>query len=270
MGITTADVAAPAACVISRLRVAMGTFVALEAEAGSRHVAERAVASAWDAITTVERVMHPDRPGSDLNLLARCSVGAAVPIHPWTWDVLRLCHDLHAATGGAFDPCLDEQPGRFCDVVLIRPSLVRLRSKVRVDLGGIAKGFAVDRGLEAMKRAGCVAGLVNAGGDLAVFGARARTVYCGRPPQTAVIALKDAALASSDTDSVDHPAEHRGYYHGSTRAGRVSGQAVVTAPLAAWADALTKCVLLMQGAPLQALLARVGARLLSAGAPSAS
>jgi thiamine biosynthesis lipoprotein ApbE len=39
-----------------------------------------------------------------------------------------------------------------------------------VDLGGIAKGFAVDRAVKALKCAGLASGVVNAGGDLRVFG----------------------------------------------------------------------------------------------------
>jgi len=43
---------------------------------------------------------------------------------------------------------------------------------VHIDLGGIAKGYAVDRALMALRTAGCRGALVNAGGDLAVFGNR--------------------------------------------------------------------------------------------------
>jgi FAD:protein FMN transferase len=43
---------------------------------------------------------------------------------------------------------------------------IRFRRRVIVDLGGIAKGFAVDRAIEALKDHGVAAGIVNAGGDL--------------------------------------------------------------------------------------------------------
>jgi FAD:protein FMN transferase len=240
----------------------MGTFVALEAHAHSEQVAERALAQAWEAVTGVERVMHPDRHGSDLALLASCPGEAAIRVHPWTWEVLSLCRDLHAATGGAFDPCLEEQPGRLGDVVLTPPCLVQPLSRVRIDLGGIAKGFAVDRALQAMREAGCSAGLVNAGGDLAVFGALTRTVHCGVAARGATFELSNGAIASTDTAAADRPPQHRGYYHGSARRARVCGQAVVMAPHAVWADALTKCALLLSSSELEALLARAGARVL--------
>jgi FAD:protein FMN transferase len=71
----------------------------------------------------------------------------------------------------------------------------------RIDLGGIAKGFAVDRAVEAMRRFDISGGLVNAGGDLAVFGAEAQSVHIRDPrdPRRLIcsVALADEALAST-------------------------------------------------------------------------
>jgi thiamine biosynthesis lipoprotein len=72
---------------------------------------------------------------------------------------------------------------------------------VKIDLGGIAKGFAVDRGVEALRRYGIAEGLVNAGGDLCAFGPRIREIDIRDPrqPDRAMcrVALRNAALASS-------------------------------------------------------------------------
>jgi FAD:protein FMN transferase len=48
---------------------------------------------------------------------------------------------------------------------------IRCHRSVRLDLGGIAKGFAVDRAVESLMAAGASAGSVNAGGDFRIFGA---------------------------------------------------------------------------------------------------
>jgi thiamine biosynthesis lipoprotein len=240
----------------------MGSFVALEAEAPLPGIAEEAIAAAWSAILTVERVMHPWRAGSDLALLGACAPRAVVQIHPWTWDVLRWCRELHATTGGAFDPAPTPDSSGLVDLELLGSSRVRTHRPTRLDLGGIAKGYAVDRAREALRKAGCSAGLVNAGGDLAVFGERSRTVWLGSVAARAHFELKNAAVAASDTGGVDHPPEHRGYYHGSERDSEVSGAVTVTAPRAVWADALTKCVLLLPAAPLAQLLRRFQARVL--------
>jgi FAD:protein FMN transferase len=256
--------------VVSRLRVAMGTFVALEAQAPARDGAEQALSQAWESIIRIEQLMHPDREGSDLARLAEAAVGTVVPVHPWTWAVLEVCRELYDATGGVFDPCVSGA-GHFGEVELIAPSSVRLHRAVRLDLGGIAKGYAVDQALQALRRVGCIGGLINAGGDLATFGARSHAVYCGPRCGQVIFELKDGALASSDCSAAARPREHRGYYDGNDRARCVAGQVTITAPLAVWADALTKCALLLEPAQCEALLARAGARvILRTGTANAS
>src|SRR5271163_3162390 len=91
---------------VSRLRIAMGTFVAIETQACDPGVAERGVGAAFEAIATVERLMHPVRAGSDLAALASCQPGTPLTLHRWTWDVLELCQRLHRLSLGGFDPCL--------------------------------------------------------------------------------------------------------------------------------------------------------------------
>jgi thiamine biosynthesis lipoprotein ApbE len=72
---------------------------------------------------------------------------------------------------------------------------------VKIDLGGIAKGFAVDRAVEALRHHGVAEGLVNAGGDLRVFGPCNHVVDIRDPRQPdrpmCCVALCNAALASS-------------------------------------------------------------------------
>jgi hypothetical protein len=78
---------------------------------------------------------------------------------------------------------------------------VRFRRPVTIDLGGIAKGFAVDRAVEALQKAGAISGIVNAGGDLRVFGEHAQEVQIRHPlypGRTAgMVRLRDRALATS-------------------------------------------------------------------------
>jgi thiamine biosynthesis lipoprotein len=229
---------------LTRLRIALGTFVAVEAEACDAAAAARGIDSAFEAVSTVERLMHPTRPGGDLAALRSCAPRSALKIHDWTWDLLQLCQRLQQSSGGAFDPCLATAAGRITDLELLSDSRVVPRVAMHVDLGGIAKGYAVDRAIDALRARGCHGGLVNAGGDMAVFGAREHPILC-RGPQgdDVLINLHDAALATSDTRNSAPPSEHRGYYHGARRDARVSGHVTVIAATAAVADALTKCVL---------------------------
>jgi thiamine biosynthesis lipoprotein len=157
---------------------------------------------------------------------------------------------------------LPEFAGSFADLEFMPPRSVIPHAPLRIDLGGIAKGYAVDRALMALRAAGCHSGLVNAGGDLAVFGDRSRPIVVrGQGDDGTVIDLKNAALATSEVGNAAQPAEHRGYYDGVNRREIKSGRVTVSAPSAAVADALTKCLLADQGKTNTALLESFNARL---------
>jgi FAD:protein FMN transferase len=241
----------------SRLRIGMGTFVAIDAEAQSEEIALAGIEAAYAAVAQVEKLMHPAREGSDLLAIRRAACGCPVAIHAWTREVLVLSQRLNRLSSGVFDPCVPESAGRLADLEFSEPRVVIAHSPLRLDLGGIAKGFAVDRAIEALRGAGCTGGLVNAGGDLAVFGGRSRPVVIER--SAAIVQLDNAALATSNVRSAAHPGEHRGYYQGHDLRPITSGIVSVTAANAAVADALTKC-LLARGTAGDALLAAFDAR----------
>jgi thiamine biosynthesis lipoprotein len=251
---------APNSIVTSRLRLGLGTFVAISAESASVSVGEAAVSAAFDAVALVERLMHPTRAGSDLASLRDDASGVPRTVHAWTWEVLDLCKRLHRLSGGIFDPCLPSSGGRLSDLELTSKHGVIQHASLRLDLGGVAKGYAVDRALGALRAAGCAGGLVNAGGDLAVFGDRRHEVFFrDRRGSATLVVLQNAALAASDVDPDSRPLEHQGYYHGADGSIIVSGRALVMAPSAAVADGLTKCIL-VGGASNASLLEKFGAR----------
>ncbi len=73
-------------------------------------------------------------------------------------------------------------------------------TKMKLDLSGLAKGYAVDLAVEELKSAGVKAGLVNAGGDIKVFGGKVWKVGIKDPRGTGVIkvlSLKNKAVATS-------------------------------------------------------------------------
>jgi thiamine biosynthesis lipoprotein len=237
-------------------------LVAIEVALEDEATALTAIASAFRSIDRVAALMHPSAAGSDLERVSAAAPGALTPIDAWTYSVLSLAQDLHVITGGLFDPCTPEQPGRLHDLDLSVPGHVARRAPVAIDLGGIAKGFAVDQAVEALKAQGCTVGLVNAGGDLRVFGEKSRLLVI-RPPSGAAlqIELTNAALAVSGPRSAGSPAEHRGYYLGSTGESVTVKTVAITAPEAIVADALTKCAMLCTDATTMLALRKYGARL---------
>ena len=250
---------------VVRLRPAMGTWVAVEAAAATEAGAVAAVESAFAAIAVAERLFHPHRQGSDLQRINSAPVQTRVPIEASTWRLLQLSQRIYGLTGGTFDPCLPAKRGRLCDLRLSpandRSAWALSLAPLALDLGGIAKGYAIDCAIDALRAGGSSSGLVNAGGDLRVYGRCAGVLLRHADGRCTPVALTDEALAVSHLDAQRRPAEHQGYYCriGSPRA--PARFAAVVAVKAALADALTKCVLLAPGRCTACTLRVLGARL---------
>ncbi len=242
----------------------MGTWLAMEATASTGPAAAAGIEAAYRVVADLEQRLHPHREGSGLQRINSAAPHTRVSIDAATWRLLRLAQKLHSLSHGVFDPCLPSHPGRLCDLTLSdRPgeshwALCRL--PLVLDLGGIAKGYAIDRAIEALRRAGCESGLVNAGGDLRVYGPSASVLLRHADGACTPVTLRNEALAVSDLDAGRRPAEHQGYYR---RAGTASGlrrYAAVVAARAVIADALTKCVLLSEERCCADMLRALGAR----------
>lgn len=269
---------------VKRLRVSLGTLVAIEAgaadaeaaeaSAASTALAESAISRAFEAIERVNRLMHPTAEGSDLSRINNAHLHVPTRVHVSVGQLLNLARRINSLTDGVFDPCTPAQPGRLGDIhVSADETEVVCHAPVALDFGGFAKGYAVDCAIEALMASGCTAGLVNAGGDLRLFGLRSEPVFVrGTGGELIKIDLTDAALAVSDATAQQRPPEHQGYYvrdrddasgmgrHSRNSQGEVSladasietkpsteyatTYAAVIASTATVADALAKCVLL--------------------------
>ena len=249
-----------------RMRIEMGTWVVIEAHGAAAESVQRGIEAAFAAVADVVRCMHPEHPDSDVARISAAPPGTTVPVRPDTLKLLRFAQRLHCLSAGGFDPCLPGAPGRLGDLRLLpgSPPAVSPGAAMQLDLGGIAKGFAVDCAVAALRAAGCSGGIVNAGGDLRVFGAAAETILAKRADGSyRAVTLKEAALAVSDRDAPHAPSGHRGYYRRAGRSAGAARYAAVRAADAMTADALTKCVLVCP-APLSAsLLRQLGAENLS-------
>jgi thiamine biosynthesis lipoprotein len=175
-----------------------------------------------------------------------------IDVAAWTYAVLCAGAQIERQSGGAFAlaPAASPVPGG--PLVLDAEARVARRADVRVDLGGIAKGFAVDRAVDALVAAGVAAGVVNAGGDLRVFGGVPQRVDIRDPRRPGAVlctlALADRALASSGGAPAVLAALGAA---GRVRARGGAAAAVaasVAAPSCLIADALTKVVMRRGGA----------------------
>ena len=148
------------------------------------------------------------------------------------------------------------------DIFLRKNCRVFFRRQLTVDLGGIAKGFAVDRAVEVLKRNGVMAGIVNAGGDLRVFGSASQLVHLRHPKQpnraAGAVRLRERAIATSGIYFA-RTKNRRRYVSPmlDARTGRAACDLIsvtVGAANCMTADALTKVVFALRGeaAPLLA------------------
>lgn len=237
---------------INRARPLLGTIVSIRA-CGP----EAAAHAAFAAIESVHRLMSPHSEIGDLARINRQGHRRSVRVHPWSFEVLRCAYAISEASAGAFDITLRRLGASHKDVVLLPSKRVRLRRRARLDLGGIAKGFAVDRAVDALRRFGAHCGSVNAGGDLRVF---------GDLPQTVRVRLPGApSLAARLFEAREQSLATSGSYFGSVQEDARTGRELcsdysvtVCAPTCMLADALTKVVAAL--GPQPDLLARFGAR----------
>src|SRR5580700_8295847 len=88
-----------------RLRIALGTWVAIEARALRPEDEQPAIEAAYAAIGAVEAHMHPTRPGSDLSALNSAPLHSPVEVRPDTWQLLKLAQRLFVLSEGAFAAC---------------------------------------------------------------------------------------------------------------------------------------------------------------------
>jgi len=179
-----------------RPEAVMGTTCDLIAVVGpgGRAQTARALERAEAALRGVEAAMSAWLEDSEIARLNQAPEGREIPLSRETLDVLRLSREAYEFTGGAFDitcrPLIElwREAGRrgalpspaeieaaraasnWARLELTERGAIKRAAAARVDLGGIAKGYAIDRALDTLRAGGALGGLVDAGGDLRCFG----------------------------------------------------------------------------------------------------
>lgn len=235
---------------LRRCRPLLGTFVELTGEAS-------AIDAGFAAIARVHALMSVHDPLSDVSRANATAHRAPVAVDQWTAAVVTAALAWARASDGGFDPViggrqraagvlpvhpddpLPDEAATWRDVTVAKDTLAFARP-LALDLGGIAKGFAVDRAVAAMRAAGAKAGFVNAGGDLAGFGDAdwPVTLVDRRRHVVGTAVVRDGALATSG----GVPGARRPFAHLPYRARGVTS-ATVAAPRCLDADVLAKLVI---------------------------
>ncbi len=152
---------------------------------------EKAIREAFEALNKVDALMSTYKEDSEISILNR---EGKAQVSEETLEVVEAAIKFSNLTDGAFDitvrPLLDlwkkakkeekvpteeeiEEAISLVDYqrIILEANQIRLEKKgMQIDLGGIAKGYAVDKAIEALKKNGIKRALVNAGGDLYALG----------------------------------------------------------------------------------------------------
>jgi thiamine biosynthesis lipoprotein len=206
----------------------MGTRIAIELWAEDAAQGNAAIDAVLHEMRRVDAAMSTYKPTSELSLVNAKAAAGPVRISPELFDLLATSLEYSSITDGAFDVTYasvgymydfrkqvrpsEEQiaqalPGiDYRHVVLdAKAHTVRFaRAGVRIDLGGIGKGHAVDRGIAVLRARGIERALVTAGGDSRIIGDRFGkpwVVGIRHPDRKeeviARIPLEDAAISTS-------------------------------------------------------------------------
>lgn len=177
-------------------RLIMGTFARIIAVAADSRTAKKCIEAGFEQIESVDDSMSDYKADSELSRVNRQAHERAVKVSEPLFEVLQKSAAFSRQSGGAFDitvgPLVDLY--RSAEKKGAAPSkneIAEAKSKVgfeklkldeqnrtvkfavdgmRLDLGGIAKGYAIDKAVEAMQRCGAVGGMVDIGGDIRCFG----------------------------------------------------------------------------------------------------
>ncbi len=229
LGLLPLPASAVTSLTLERERVLMGTRCALVLHGEDREALDAAATAAFDAIARCEDEASNWRNDSELARV-NAAAGRVTPVSPGLFAILASARKWAERTAGAFDATVEpltraydlRAAGRLPDAVtlaaaraLVAGRTVELdavartvllpRAGMAFDLGGIAKGEALDRAVDVLRARGVKSALLNFGGQVSALGApagaEAWTVTLADPRDRArgvtTIALKDASVSTS-------------------------------------------------------------------------
>lgn len=251
-----------------RARPLLGTLVDVRVDAANEARSLAAIEAAFAEVADVHRLMSFHEPASDVSRINRDASREPVAVDARTREVLALALAFARESQGRFDPTIaaelvawDLLP-RPCDapspaagadwrdIEMLDDGRIRTAKPLWIDLGGVAKGYAVDRAIECLIAFGIDEACVNAGGDLRRIGRGTEPVHIRAPSAPhrlmRTLLLGEGSVASSGSyfervrrgDRIVGP-----HVDGTARTPMLERCVSVVADRCAVADALTKIVM---------------------------
>ena len=181
--------------VSKRIQMRMGTLVTVTAVASDKNMGDRAVQAAFDEIKRLEQLLSTWRSDSELSQVNAEAGHQPVQVSRETVELVVRSIEMTQLTNGGFNiavgPAMDAWSFTERQRIPTGEELQRLkplvdgtniqinkqlrtiylpREGMRIDVGGIGKGYAADRAVEQMKQAGAQGGVVALSGDIKTFG----------------------------------------------------------------------------------------------------
>jgi len=282
----------------------MGTVVEITVANCSEDQARSAIKEAMGEFKRIDDLMSSYKPGSVVSRVNQNGSSAKVPVGEEVLRVLRDAVAISGASGGAFDPTIWpvvqlwglDQGGSIPIAGLLTNKLELVGYKklifddskysvgfsvtgMGLDLGAVAKGWAVDRAMEKLMALGIRNAIIDAGGDLRIIGARPGKEFwrigVQHPRESGALLLsfdlKDTAIVTSGDYERFFVADGVRYHHildpSTGQPARGCQSVTVLAPTASEADACaTAAFVLGPSEGLAFLRARPGVRGVIVGA----
>ena len=177
-------------------RPVMGTFGRVVAVSTDKKTVLDCIKAAFEQIHKVDELMSYHDPDSEISSVNQKAFKESVKVSSSTYRVIQKSIEFSRLTDGTFDvtvgPLVDLwRKAADANTAPTEQQLQQVRSKVgydklilneadksirfavegmRIDLGGIAKGFAIDRAIEAVRKIGGLGAMVDIGGDIRCYG----------------------------------------------------------------------------------------------------
>lgn len=252
---------------VERAQPWLGTIVSIGVGGLDDTNSHAAIEAGFAAIKNVHSAMSFHEHTSDVSRLNMHAHERIIAVDPHTYAVIAHAVDLSRSSNGVFDIAVGAKlvtwnflpqqnilppiTASWRDIELLPPQSIRFRQPLWIDLGGIAKGYAVDQAAETLRQHGVNEGRVNAGGDIRIFGPHTHHVMLRVPEHSSVnvpvLEVSNCALASSSNATTQRQFGDRmvgPHLNGVSKEPVGFGTFVtVVAETCVIADALTKVVL---------------------------
>ena len=180
---------------IKATEILMDTTVAVKIYTRDVKKGKHIIEKAFEEARRIERIMEANKGNGELRRLNTRKRFGRFGISPELRDVIKAARSHYEMSGGAFDPTIApvkwlwnfEDDGRVPSesemqdaIRLVGFSRIELRGdslqfddlQTKLDLGGVAKGYVVDRMIDRLRQGGIQSIIINAGGDIATFGTK--------------------------------------------------------------------------------------------------